>query len=116
MGKKSDILMAVAKLTSPMAMMALSKLIEASQNSNFIRDGLRVLFEIKHDNVRKKLQVKNVVYWAIVQQLVEQDLVFKHLLTLTGQREKLYIEFNFLKLDSLGKDYIEVTDISVEEQ
>jgi hypothetical protein len=115
MSKKTDILMAVAKLTSPMAMMALSKLIEASQDAPFIRDGLRLLFVIKHDTIRKKMKVKNVIYWAIVQQLVEQELVFKHLLKLQGDKERLYIEFNFSRLDELARDYIDV-EISTEDQ
>lgn len=105
MSTKTDILKAVAEKTGPMAMYVLKEMIEASKTSSFIRDGLRLLFIIKHESIRKKINVKSGIYWLLVQKLIDAGLVHKHILKLEGQlNQKVYIEFDFGALASLASD------------
>ena len=104
------ILMEVAKTTSPTAMMILNYILQSSKECSFIRDDSNLefplLFDVKHDNIRKKVGLKKSIdYWCVFKQLEDSNVVKKHFITLTGCKERLYISIHFDVLSKLvGKE------------
>ncbi len=105
--KRIQILEKISNEKGPMVALLLSELIQVSTKSSYIRkdDEQRLLFDIKHDFIRKRFRLKTTQYWFYIQNLVDAEYIIKHNLKMNGKLNyQIFIEFNFAKLNELAEE------------